>query len=83
MADGDIVPTVNDFDPTLYAQVLKRLAEARHRLASMPLSPEVRTAVEQRLTRLAHYAQTDLTITSRQVEAVHADIDAGHAPLYD
>jgi hypothetical protein len=76
------VTTQQSDDPTLYAHVLKRIAQARERLAGLDAASEVKAAVERRLDRLARYAQHDLTLASRQVESVHADLDAGRAPLY-
>ena len=70
-------------EPTLYEQVVSRIGEARARIDAADTSPEVHAAVHRRLDRLARYAQHDLTLTSRHVEGVHADLDAGDMPLYD
>jgi hypothetical protein len=70
-------------EKTLYDQVMRRLDEASRRLDTLLLAPTVRAVVDERLAALRRYARFDLTHVSREVEAVHADLDAGVVPLYD
>jgi hypothetical protein len=77
------MPGGSDGDVTLFDAVQKRLAEARERLAAMDLSDEVREAALKRLNRLDRASHHDLSLTSREVEGFHIDLDAGEVPIYD
>jgi hypothetical protein len=68
---------------TLYAATQLRLAEARDRIDALDVSDEVKAAAIKRLNRLDRASRMDLSIASREIEAFHADLDAGEVPLYD
>lgn len=66
----------------LYEQVVDRAIEARQRVLALSASDDVKSAVLERLLTLISDAAYDLTRVSREVELVHADLDAGVVPLY-
>ena len=68
----------------LFDAVQRRLAEARDKLDAFDdVSDELRRAGHRRIDQLDRYSRTDLSITSREVEAFHAALDAGEVPIYD
>lgn len=67
----------------LFDAVQRRILEARDKLDAFDVSDEVRRTGHRRLDQLDRYSRTDLSITSREVEAFHAALDAGEVPIYD
>jgi hypothetical protein len=68
---------------TLFETVQTRLAEARAKLDAFDASDEVKRVAMRQLNRFDRASRSDLTITSREVEAFHAALDAGEIPIYD
>ena len=69
--------------PSLYADVQARIASARERVEALEVSEDVKRAALRRLTRLDRASRYDLSLTSREVAAFVAELDAGDIPLYD
>lgn len=74
---------MTEASPSLYADVQARLADARQRVEALDVSEDVKRAALRRLTRLDRASRHDLSVTSREVAAFLADLDAGELPLYD
>lgn len=70
-------------NPNLFADVQRRLADARARVAALDVSDDVKAAASQRLNRLDRASRFDLSIASREVAVFLADLDAGQIPLYE
>jgi hypothetical protein len=69
--------------PTLYELVQVRLDLAEELVAKQQASPELKRAVLDRAKRLRKAATHDLSLTSRQVEQLISDLEAGDLTAYD
>ena len=69
--------------PSLYDDVQARIASARERVEGLDVSEDVKRAALRRLSRLDRASRHDLSVTSREVAAFIAELDAGELPLYD
>ena len=74
---------MTDPAPSLYADVQARIASARERVEGLDVSEDVKRAALRRLSRLDRASKHDLSLTSREVAAFIAELDAGELPLYD
>ena len=74
---------MTDPAPSLYADVQSRIASARERVEWLDVSEDVKRAALRRLSRLDRASKHDLSLTSREVAAFIAELDAGELPLYD
>lgn len=70
-------------ETTLFASVQLRIDQARARVEELEASEDVKAAARRRLSRLDRASRHDLSIASREVEAFHADLDAGEVPIYE
>jgi len=70
--------------PSLYRDVLDRVAIARQLLHQATLDAGVRAAIEARIAAIEADARTDLTKASRRIDQIVAELEAGDAPVgYD
>jgi len=74
---------VDDSEIGLFEAVMDGLARAGQRVGALDASPEVKAAVVARIEAMARAARHDLTITSRKLERLLSDLDAGEIPVFD
>lgn len=68
-------------DQSLYADVLRRLAEARELLGGIDLADGTRRAIDDRLTKVERLARSDLTHASRKLDEILFPLRRGVEPV--